>query len=54
MNEEIKAEQKELAEQLSNLSDDVFEKKSMALLSYLQGFEVGYQSAMKERENKDD
>ena len=50
MSDEIKIEEEKLAK---NLSGDEREKKGFALLCYLQGFEAGYQSAIKKNEIDD-
>ena len=50
MNENIKIEEEKLAKRLSG---DEREKKGFALLCYLQGFEAGYQSAIKHNEKED-
>ena len=52
MSEEIKQEQEKLANHLKNLSAEARQKQGLALMSYLQGFEIGYQTAQLEKEEK--
>ena len=49
MNEAIRNEQKKFADQLKNLSQEDFEKKSLMLACWLQGYQIGYQSAIQNR-----
>jgi len=52
MDNSIKKEQKKLADNLKNSSKEQIEKKGFALLCWLKGYEVGYESAKEKRETK--
>lgn len=55
MNKEIEKEQKKLAEHLKKLPIEEREKQGLGLMCWLQGYEVGYQSAKQsEQRDKDD
>lgn len=49
MDESIKKEQEKLANHLKNLSPEARQKEGMAIMCYMQGYEVGYQTAMEEK-----
>ena len=52
MNKEIENEQKKLAEHFKKLPIEEREKQGLGLMCWLQGYEVGYQSA-KQNEQRD-
>ena len=52
MDEAIKKEQEKLAENLKNMSAEDMEKKGFALLCWLKGYEVGYESAKEKHDAK--
>lgn len=52
MNEAIEKEQKKLADNLKNSTEEQFEKKGFALLCWLKGYECGFESAKEKRKQK--
>ena len=46
MSDEIRAEQEKVVEHFKSLPQDEKQKQAFALMAWLQGYEVGYQSAM--------
>ena len=53
MDKNIAKEQKKLAEHLKNLSADERQRQGFGMMCWLQGYEVGYQSA-KSREKSEE
>ena len=49
MDESIKSEQEKLANYLNGLSAEEMEKRDFGVMCWLQGYEVGYQSAMEKK-----
>ena len=52
MDDEIKNEQMKLAKHLRNLSPETRQTQGLLLMAYLQGFEIGYQTAKSEKEDR--
>lgn len=52
MDEEIKKEQEKLAEHLKKLPREELERQGMGIMCWLQGYEVGFQSASNKKEDK--
>lgn len=53
MEEAIKNEQKKLADHFKGLNSmEARERQGFALMCYLQGYEAGYQSAIRQKENE--
>lgn len=52
MDEKIKEEQEKLANHMKKLSTDEREKQGLAMLAYLQGYEIGYQTAQLDKKDK--
>ncbi len=52
MDEAIKKEQEKLANHMKKLSSEERQKQGFGLMCWLQGYEVGYQSAQNEKETK--
>ena len=54
MNKDIEIEQKKLAEHMKGLSNEERQKQGVALMCWLQGYEVGYQSAKQIEKSEND
>ena len=52
MDKEIEKEELKLANHLRNLSPEARQTQGLLLMSYLQGFEIGYQTAKAEKDEK--